>query len=339
MQCYYSAVISNTYKAYITLRNRELPRLRDIKEETIRERGKERIITPIRIDERVVQKVLCDYCLTPVIEKKLIYDNGASMRGKGVLFARTRLLKHLRSAIAEYGTDFYVLAFDFKSYFDSIPHKTCRYVLGKYFESEIVDITMQIIKQYHLAKIKKIKDKQERLSMLAKLDNDELRGICLGSQVSQTMALLVPNDLDHYIKDICGVKGYVRYMDDGVVFGKTKEGLTELLGGMKIVCSKLGLQFSEKKTRIAHVNEGFTFLKVRYLVLPSGKVVRKLSRKGVVRMRRRLKKLKRMVDNGILATSDAFASYQSWDAHSRCADSFRTRNEMRTLYNTLFFKE
>lgn len=193
--------------------------------------------------------------------------------------------------------------------------------------------------------------KESKMRMMANSINQEIFYVARMGGITEERRIFVARwhdveFLDNMVKLVKTIHSKVIHLPYGYkestgydLVDLANEGLTELLGGMKIICSKLGLQFSEKKTRIAHVNEGFTFLKVRYLVLPSGKVVRKLSRKGVVRMRRRLKKLKRMVDNGILATSDAFASYQSWDAHSRCADSFRTRNEMRTLYNTLFFKE
>ena len=54
-----------------------------------------------------------------------------------------------------------------------------------------------------------------RNALMAQLNNDELKGLCLGSQISQILAVSIPNKLDHYIKDICGVKHYIRYMDDG----------------------------------------------------------------------------------------------------------------------------
>jgi len=61
------------------------------KQITIKERGKDRKITPIHINDRVIQKVLCDYLLTPLFTPKLIYDNGASLPNKGVSFTRKRV--------------------------------------------------------------------------------------------------------------------------------------------------------------------------------------------------------------------------------------------------------
>lgn len=49
------------------------------------ERGKPRHIRSVHISERVVQRCLCDYCLVPMLSRSFIYDNGASLRGKGTI--------------------------------------------------------------------------------------------------------------------------------------------------------------------------------------------------------------------------------------------------------------
>lgn len=302
------------------------------------ERGKAREITPIHIKNRIDQKVLCDNCLSKILPNYLIYDNGASLEGKGVEFSRERMMHHLVNAIKEFGTDFYILSYDFKDYFNSIPHTTCRRMLEKYIlDKDIVDITMEAIKAPYRKRIKEIKDKEERKRQLELLDNDELKGICLGSQVSQIMALIVANDLDHYIKDIKRCKYCIRYMDDGTIIVKTKEEAKELLEGIKTVVNKLGLELSEKKTHITKATKGFTFLKVRYFVCKgSSKIHRKLTRKGITRMRRKMKKFRTKVDNEEMTLDDVYSSVQSWVEHSEVADSYKTRKEMMKLYDKLF---
>lgn len=154
VQNYEINIVTNMYNDFIKLQNGELPKPTSCKEVIIRERGKERVITPIHIRDRVVQKVLCDFVLSKILHPKLIYDNGASLKGKGVQFARKRIERHLRNAIREFGTDFYVLSFDFKSYFNSVPHRTCRAILSKYiYDKDIVRITMEIIKQPYRTRI------------------------------------------------------------------------------------------------------------------------------------------------------------------------------------------
>jgi hypothetical protein len=57
---------------------------------TLHERGKIRHIKSVHISERIVQKCLCDQAPVPLLSNGLIYDNGASVKGKGVHFALRR---------------------------------------------------------------------------------------------------------------------------------------------------------------------------------------------------------------------------------------------------------
>ena len=315
VQDYSNHAIEEIREALDSLERFELPELTNRKPINISERGKVRHIFPITIKDRMTQRVLCDHSLVQRLEPALIYDNGASMKGKGVEFTRGRIEKHIRKAIRKYGTDFYALTFDFKSFFDSIPHESCLQVLRKYFtDARIIGLTMAIIRSYQQVAIKEIKDQRKRSALLAELKANKSKGICLGSQVSQIMALIVPNMLDHYIKDKCGVKFYVRYMDDGVILAKDKETLWELFDEMVKICDNIGLKFNTKKT----------------------KVVKTLTRPGITRMRRKLRKFRPKVDDGTITLDDVYNSVQSWHAHAMVASSYHTRKNMLKLYNELF---
>lgn len=337
VQNYYINCLIKTYTDYSIIKNHKLPIPVSDKEIVIFERGKARIITPIHIKDRVIQKVLCDYALVPVLSNTLIYDNGASLKGKGVMFSRTRLELHLKHAIKKYGDNFYIMIFDFKDFFNSIPHRTCRRILRRYFNEDVVSITMQIIKSPLRIKIKRIKGVEKKKYLLNELDNDNLCGICLGSQVSQIMALVIANEMDHYIKDKLMVKEYDRYMDDGVIMAKTKDELRAIYNGMKEICTKLGLNFNQKKTHIVNSHNGFTFLKVKYFVTKTGGIISRLTHKGIVRMRRKLKKLKAKLDNGAITINNVYDSFRSWFEHSKVANhKYKTVKTMAGLYTTLF---
>lgn len=66
------------------------------------ERGKPRHIRSVHISERVVQRCLCDYCLVPALSKSFIYDNGASLPGKGYDFAVSRVTRFLADHYRRY---------------------------------------------------------------------------------------------------------------------------------------------------------------------------------------------------------------------------------------------
>ena len=42
------------------------------------------------------------------------------------------------------------------------------------------------------------------------------------------MALVVPNKLDHYVKDQRKFKHYIRYMDDFIIFADSKDKLKDI---------------------------------------------------------------------------------------------------------------
>ena len=311
----------------------QLPPIGNMEQVVIRERGKQRIITPVKISDRMVQRVLCDNALTPVINKHLIFDNCASIKNKGTSFARNRLLKKIVQANREYKNKYYVLVFDFKNFFDSIRHSQCRKVLNSYFsDKRIVNMAMDIIHSYSLRKALKdgnIEDYNEIL-------NDNGVGICLGSQVSQIMALTIPNKLDHYIKDNMRERYYIRYMDDGVIFSKTKEHLKKLLIGIEGVSESIGLELNHRKTHISKVSNGFKFLKIHYVIKPSGKIIKKLDKSSSVRMVRKLKKYKNLVKDNLMTKDDVFASVQSWLGYIKIANSYRVRRRIIALYSKLF---
>ena len=77
-------------------------------------------------------------------------------------------------------------------------------------------------------------------------------------------------------------------------------------------------------------------MKIRYIVTPSGRLIKKLHKAGIIRMRRKLKKYRRLVDLGLMTLDDVYNSFQSWVAHSYLAQSYRTRKNMIKFYNELF---
>lgn len=324
-------------RAKDTLLRGELNVNQSIKHLVINERGKRRDCHAIMIDARVIQGAICDSSITPLTQPSLIYDNPASTKGKGVDFARRREDRHLRRQIVEGGSDFYVLVYDFSGYFDSIRHSLCREKLRKAGQDEMLErLTMYFIKMYQAQDISLIADKEERRRRRDELENDEATGATLGSQISQNMALVIPNDLDHAIKDRHSMKHYQRYMDDGNVTG-TKEELHSLRKVIAEMCDRLGLKLNQKKTHIIRARRGFTFLKVRYVVTETGRIIKTIAKSGIVRMRRKLKKFRKKVEQGQMSRRDVYNSFMSWyGTAKKVASTYRQRKRMLNLYNSLF---
>jgi hypothetical protein len=256
----------------------------------------------------------------------------------GVDLARARLMHHILEEVRTYGPDaVYVLKFDFKGYFDNIPHEQCFRVLDECIQDKrLREIIVWIILSYKIPEISSLpEEKQEE--EFEKLFDLQYKGICLGSQISQILALLVPNKFDHYIKDYLRIKHYIRYMDDGLIIHHDKNYLAEICGILEKEAASYGLTFNPKKTVIVKMTKGFTFLKIHYRLAQNGKVIRTLSHSNVVRMRRKLKKFKAKVDTGQMTVEDVYNSVQSWISHAKYAkQSYHSVKSILLLYDELF---
>lgn len=279
----------------------------------IMERGKQRHIRSVTIGERVVQRCLCDNALVPMLGRSFIYDNGASMKNKGYTFAAKRLTQHLQQHYRKYGTEGYVLLFDFSKFFDRVSHRLIKGILRKKFTDErIIALTDHFIDAFGSV------------------------GVGLGSQISQVFALASANRLDHYVKEVCRIKGYGRYMDDGYLIHPDKAYLQKCLEGIKALCAELEITLNTKKTQIVKLSHGFTFLKIRYYLQPNGKVVKKIYRRSVTKMRHKLKSFRDLVDRGVMTYDDVYQSFQSWRAYALNFNAHRTILSMNALYNSIF---
>jgi hypothetical protein len=284
---------------------------------TLRERGKVRHIKSVHISERVVQKCLCNQALVPILSNGLIYDNGASVKGKGLHFAIKRLITHLSRFYRNNGKSNvgYCLSIDFSKFFDSVDHE----VLFKMLEKDITD--------------KRVLDLTKKFISVF----GDGKSLGLGSQVSQIVAIYFPSILDHFIKDFKGEKFYGRYMDDLYIIHHDKEHLKQLLDEIKTVCAGIKITIHEKKTRIVKLASGVEFLKGKYILLPSGKVLRRPCKDSTKRMRRKLLKFKNLIGNGKMDFKDLRTAYQSWRGnYKKRFNAYHRVRFMDKLYTALF---
>ena len=274
---------------------------------TICERGKLRNIEAPAMRDRVVQKVLCEKILIPQLTKYLIYDNYASLKDRGVAFARKRIdifLRHFKEG--------YVLQIDIKSYFPSIDHEVLKRMLHN--------------------KIHEPPEIMNLIDYIVDTSSETSKGLNLGSEAPQIFAIFYLSRLDNYIKTVKRVKYYGRYMDDMIIFSESKQELKELLEDIKRELKEIKLEINEKKTHITKLSHGFTFLQIKYN-LNHGKIIKRPTRAKITRERRRLKKYK-----NILTDEDAQNAYKSWrnSLIKDCKQSKRSIRNMDRLFDSLF---
>jgi hypothetical protein len=286
----------------------------------IRERGKLRHIKSDHIIKRVVDKCLCENAVVPLLSNTLIYDNGGSIKGKGVHFALRRLVTHLSRYYRGNGrsNEGYALVVDFSKFFDSINH-------GILFQ-----LQNRIIKDPRI--------RQLIQSYIAVFGDGVSLG--LGSQISQISAIFYPSVLDHYIKERLRIKYYGRYMDDLYLIHRDKEYLKKCLKEIERICGILKIKINEKKTGIVKLSQGLNFLKGKYRLMPSGKVLRLPASDSAKRMKRKLRKFKKLIDSGEMSYEDLRCSYQSWRGNFRRRfNAFHQMHFADKLYFDLFIAE
>lgn len=281
----------------------------------IHERGKHRHIKSVHFKERVIQRTLCDNALIPILKRTLIYDNGASLKDRGISFTIGRLKTHMRRYYRTHRSNKgYILLIDFKKYFDNIQHDRLYAILERNIQDKrIVDLTKQFIEAF----------------------GDESVGI--GSQVSQILAITYRNALDHYIKQELGIELYGCYMDDSYVIADSKEELHKYLKKIIKKCAEDGIIINEKKTQIRRIDKGFTFMKGKYFLTETGKVISKPCKENTTRERRKLKKFHKLVQTGEMQLKDVQCSYNSYRGYiSKEYNAHRTIRNMDILFHNLF---
>lgn len=282
------------------------------KQFTVNERGKVRTVTSDQIQDKAVNHAHCDNILMPALKPYLIYDNGASQKGKGVSFSRRRLEEHLHQYYREHGSnDGYILIIDITNYYGSIPHDKEKAMYNRYAG--------------HYALTDKVIDASEGD---VGADIGKLPSQCTG------IAYLIP--VDNYVKIVRGKKQYARHTDDSYVISESKEELWDILRGIEKIAGKLGLKLNRKKTHITKLSKPFTYLKIRYTLTDTGRVIRRINQKAVTRERRKLKAYRRQVSKGNLTEKDVEGFYKSWMGSNYKRMSSKQIQNMKGLYFQLF---
>jgi hypothetical protein len=277
------------------------------------ERGKLRHIRSVHFKERVVQRSLCDNVLTPVLSRSLVYDNGASLEGKGIHFAMYRCKRHLQRYYRKYHTNKgWVLLIDFSGYFDNIQHAPIKeMIINNFSDRRVRWLTWQFIKSF----------------------GESSLGI--GSQVSQIFAVAYPNKIDHYAREVLRLNLSARYMDDSYFIHESREYLQKCLEDLRGKYAELGIILNPRKTQIIPLKR-FTFLKVRYELTKTGKVIMKPCRSSFTRQRRKLKSFRHLLDSGKISLEDIRCSYESWRGYHGHLNGYKAIQSMDKLYYDLF---
>lgn len=263
------------------------------------ERGKKRHIRSLKFYERVAQKSICTNALYPILTHGLVKENTSNRKGMGQKAAVDGIINDLRRHFRQYGNAGYIIKADFKTYFDSINHDCLKNIHARY-----------------------VTDERTRRLAAGFIDAFGSVGLGLGSETSQINATAYPNRLDHWIKEQGRPDGFGRYMDDVFIFTRDLPEARRILDGIKRICETLKITLSEKKTRIVPFKDGIEWLKTRFSITGTGKILKRPAPTLITRERRKLKRQKR-----ILTPEEALRSFVSWTG------CMLRRNARRTVFN------
>ena len=279
----------------------------------------ERFISAAPYRDRVVHHALCNVT-EPLFERSFIFDSYANRLGKGTHRALDRCTSYSRRFR-------YVLQCDIRKFFPSIDHQALFELLARRIGDEKVLWLIRLIIDSS--------NEQEPAHFYFPGDNlftpfERRKGLPIGNLTSQFWANVYLEPIDHLVKDHLGVPGYVRYVDDFLLFSNSKDDLHDWRRMIERRLEELRLLLNGRKTRLFETREGIAFLGFR--VFPTHRL---LLPGAVKRARRRLRRLTQQFAEGRISMSDVRQSVQAWIAHAAHGD---TKGLRRRLFGDAVFR-
>jgi RNA-directed DNA polymerase len=243
---------------------------------------KRRMITAPCFAERVLHHAIMNVC-EPIFERRLIADTYACRRGRG----RNAALQKAKEFCRRWS---WALKFDVRKYFDSICHQQLMVLLERAFkEKRLLALFWRIIASH---------------------ESQPGQGLPIGSLTSQHFANFYLSGFDRFVKEQLQVCGYVRYMDDCLIWGESREGLRNIL----VCCEQYLGEYLRLKLKagglIKPIRHGISFLGCRLFPTHIG-----LNERSRRRFRRRLYDLH-------LAWINGWIDEQSYQIHVTALTAF-----------------
>jgi len=252
-----------------------------------------RVINAAALPERIMHHAIMNI-LEPVFERFQVFHSYACRKCKGTHAAVLHAFRQTKK-------NGFFLKLDVRKYFDSIDHRILMRQINRLIKDEhVLFLFYGIIKSY---------------------STSEGRGLPIGNLTSQYFANHYLAGLDHFILEKLAPGGYVRYMDDMVIWHSDFEKLKELLEAVESYCAdELNLEL--KPPVMGSVDEGVPFL--GFMVRPSGIFLLGKSKR---RMKKRAKAISEELASGLIDEGQAALRATSVNASVLIARSraFRAR--------------
>jgi len=267
---------------------------------------KRRLISAAPFRDRVAHHALCQVTV-PFLERQFIPDSYANRVGKGTHRALDRCQQFARRFR-------YVLPCDVRQFFPSVDHAVLRATLA----ALLPDDSLFWLIDHLLASGRGVLAEEYSMVYFPGDDlfaADRPRGLPIGNLTSQWWANAYLNPFDQFVKRELRCQGYVRYVDDFLLFGNDKAQLWEWRAAIVERLARYRLTLHLRRAYPQPVTEGIPFLGFR--IFPHQRRLK--ARKGLAYRRR----LRRMARSG--SPAQVRASVGGWINHVRYADTYGLR--------------
>ncbi len=288
-------------------------------------RPKFRIAVAPWFRDRVWQRSMCNNGIYDDLTRSFIYDNIACQKGKGLDLAIRRVIRFLQELHRkDPAHKIYGCHLDIRKYFPSTPHAAIKALdRERIREERYIPFLEEIIDS--------VADQRSR----EEIERDPFgeRGTGLGSQINQLHQIALLDKMDHEMKTTC--RYYIRYNDDILILDHDRSVIDNARRIIDVWLADIGLQMVDKAGTFDVRKSGFYFLRKRFIMKDTGKIVLRMHRDAMKEERKTLEGMKRIMQRGTISMENVRQHYQSWVANAEYAGNAPIRS-MDKYYVELF---
>ncbi|MCD6460538.1 group II intron reverse transcriptase domain-containing protein [bacterium] len=277
---------------------------------------KERLVGATPFRDRVVHHAVVRV-IEPILEKRFIEDSFACRPGKGTHAAMRRAFEFTRRYR-------FALKCDIRKYFASIEHDVLMSSIKRIIADTRLLRLIQVILDSHHDSVRQEWDIDGSLFDMRQYP----RGLPIGNLTSQILANLHLNALDHFVKHTLRVKGYVRYMDDFILFDNRKAQLKAWGLRIKQKLARMRLEMHPDKYRLMSTSHGVDF--VGYVLCSNGRI--RVRSSTVKRFIGKYREMMWHFRHKRIHADDVTSRVNSWCAHVAHAQSYGLRRIVLTAH-------
>jgi len=273
---------------------------------------KDRLVAAAPFRDRVVHHAIVRV-IEPIFEGRFIEDSFACRLGKGTHAAMRRTLHFARRYRC-------ALKYDVSKYFPSIDHEVLIGLVARVIgDRRVLGLLKRILDTHADAELR------HWVPGGGLFDYETRRtGLPIGNLTSQFLANVYLNPLDHFVKHDLRVRGYVRYMDDFLLFGDDRGMLRKHGARIKDKLAELRLRMHPDKYRLTPTAKGVDF--AGFVVFANGRV--RVRSSSVRRFDLRYRRMLWEANHKLRDPADLTMRVRAWGAHAQHAQSYGLRGDV-----------